>query len=114
MKKSMAIAIALGSLISVSATAAIHPGFVNKKQCVYFKDGGSHRSDCTNSNTTCADDGRCTVEFANVVYDGDVESWLVLRREAQFIDEKGYQFEEDDLLDLRKSGLKRNQIILEE
>jgi hypothetical protein len=108
------LTLVLLTLVSATSIAAVHPGFVNLKQCVYFKDNASHRSDCSNSNTTCASDGRCTVTINSQAYDGDVDDLIVLRKEEKHWELKPYEFSEDDILDLRKTRLKRNQIILEE
>lgn len=108
------LTLVLLSLVSAISNAAVHPGFVNLKQCVYFKDNASHRSDCTNTNTTCSSDGRCTVTINSQAYDGDVDDLIVLRKAEQHWELEPYQFSNDDILDLRKTRLQRNQIILEE
>ena len=107
------ITFAILSIVSLSVNATVHGGFVNLKQCVYYKDSASHRSDCTNENTMCSSDGRCTVTVSNASYEGETENLIVLVEAEKYLEVISYEFPEDDILDLRSSKLKYEQIILE-
>lgn len=99
-------------ILSLNSYATVYGGFVNKKECVYFKDGASHRSDCSNTNTMCASDDRCTVTLSSSVYEGDVDTLLILKRAEQELNLKEHVFNEDDVIDLRDTKLKFEQILM--
>ena len=100
-------------LFSQNSFAIKYCGFVSAQKCVYSMNGSTHTSSCSNSNTECQSDGKCTVDHGNgLIISGDVEDGYEL---AEMVAGKcpagGYhQFNSTDRIDLSASKLNPGQV----